>query len=400
MADEAGGLLIRAGTIYTATDAEPVLHDGWVRVVEGRIAELSASEPRASPSARRLEAPGGTLLPGLIDCHVHLTISGGPDWLSEIRLPFATLCWRAERHAEATLRAGFTTVRTLGGPDGLEIALREAQRTGLVLAPRIVSVNQAICMTGGHGSWIGIEVDGADSARHAARLQLKAGADAIKLIATGGVMTPGMDIGAQQLTLEEMAAAVDEAHKANRPVAAHAHGTDGACAAVLAGVDSIEHGSFLSDEVVRLMAERGTRLSATFVAASGIAEAPPDTVPEWARVKAQFATQAHAQSFRRALEAGVPMVLGTDAGTPYNHHGANARELAFLVRNGLDPLAALRAATRNGAELLRVADRVGTLEPGKEADLVLCSGDATTDPTRLVDAVNLLAVIQSGRVVR
>jgi imidazolonepropionase-like amidohydrolase len=168
---------------------------------------------------------------------------------------------------------------------------------------------------------------------------------------------------------------------------------------VLAGVDSIEHGSLLSDEVAKLMVERGTRLSATFVAASGIDAAPPNTVPDWARAKARIAVAGHRESFQRALAAGVTMVLGTDAGTPYNSHGANGRELAMLVQNGLAPLDALRAATRNGAELLGVADRVGTLEVGKDADLVLCSGDAMADPARLADRANIRAVIQAGRIV-
>jgi imidazolonepropionase-like amidohydrolase len=400
MTDAVPPLLIHAGQVFTATDADPVLRDAWVTVTDGRISEVGSSEPAAPTGAERIDAPDATLLPGLIDCHVHLSISGGPDWLNEITAPYAILCWRAERHAEATLRAGFTTVRTLGGPDGLEIALRDAQRQGLVTAPRIVPVNLAICMTGGHGSWLGVEVDGADEVRKAVRQQLKAGADAIKLIATGGVMTPGVEIGNQQLTLEEMSAAVQEAHKAGRRVAAHAHRGDGIRDAVLAGVDSIEHGSFLSDDLIVLMREHGTRLSATLVAAAGIADAPPNTVPSWARSKGEVAARANRDSFRRAAAAGVTMVLGTDAGTPYNFHGANARELALMVENGLPRLTALRAATRNGAELLGIADQVGTIEVGKQGDLVLCRGDAIQDPARLADRSTIQAVVQAGRIVR
>jgi imidazolonepropionase-like amidohydrolase len=397
---DAPPLLIHAGQVFTATDAEPVLRDAWVTVNDGRIAGVDTREPGASTNAERIDAPDATLLPGLIDCHVHFSISGGPDWLTEVTDPYAILCWRAERHAENTLRAGFTSVRTLGGLEGLEVALRDAQREGLVLAPRIVPANRLICMTGGHARFLGVEVDGADEVRKAVREQLKAGADAIKLIATGGVMTPGVEIGNQQLTLEEMSAAVQEAHKAGRRVAAHAHRGDGIRDAVLAGVDSIEHGSFLSDDLIALMREHGTRLSATLVAAAGIADAPPNTVPAWARAKADVAARANRDSFQRAAEAGVTIVLGTDAGTPYNFHGANARELALMVENGLPRRTALRAATRNGAELLGIADQVGTIEVGKQADLVLCRGDAIQDPARLADRSTIQAVIQAGRIVR
>src|SRR5262249_23761870 len=164
--------------------------------------------------------------------------------------------WRAAVHARRTLAAGFTTVRTLGGRDGMDPALRDAQVAGLVKAPRIIAANLVICMTGGHGSWVGRGADGPDEVRKAGREQLKAGADCIKLIATGGVMTPGVNPGSQQLSDAELHAGIEEAHKAGRKVAAHAHGANGAKAAILAGIDSIEHGSFLTDEIIQLMVER------------------------------------------------------------------------------------------------------------------------------------------------
>jgi imidazolonepropionase-like amidohydrolase len=395
-------LLIRAGTAFTATaDADPVLRDAWVDVQDGRIAAVSASEPRASQTdeVTRIEAPGATVLPGLIDCHVHFALSGGPDWLSEVGQSYALACWRAAEFARATLRAGFTSVRTLGGRDGMDTALRDAQRSGVLEAPRIVTANLAICMTGGHGAWIGREADGPDEVRKAVREQLKAGADCIKLIATGGVMTPGMDVGAQQLTEDELQAGVEEAHKAGRKVGSHAHGASGIHAAVRAGVDSIEHGSFLMDETIELMKERGTSLSMTLCSASGIASAPADSVPDWARAKAARAAEAMHDSFARAARAGVRLVLGTDAGTPYNFHGANARELALMVQYGADPITALRAATINGAQLLQLDDRVGSLEPGKQADLVLCEGDVVSDVTRLCEPANLRLVVQAGKII-
>ena len=393
-------LLIRAATVFTGSPTEPVLRDAWVQVEDDRIAAISSSEPRVSGNeVRRVDAPGATLLPGLIDCHVHLALSGGPNWLAEVQQSYALSCWRAAEFARATLRAGFTSVRCLGGRDGMDPALRDAQSAGVVEAPRIVTANLAVCMTGGHGAWIGREADGPDDVRKAVREQLKAGADCIKLIATGGVMTPGVDIGSQQLTLAELEAGVDEAHKAGRKVASHAHGADGIHAAVVAGVDSVEHGSFLRDDTIQLMKERGTCLSMTLCSAAGIADAPPNSVPEWARQKAAVAAAAMVDSFRRAVDAGVRLVLGTDAGTPYNFHGANARELSLMVQNGAAPLQALEAATRNGAELLQIADQVGSLEVGKRADLVVCAGDAIADVTRLCDPQNIKLVVQAGRIV-
>jgi imidazolonepropionase-like amidohydrolase len=391
-------LLIRAGRVYTAADRDPLVEDAWVRVDDDRIVEVTSSEPSVG-GAQRLDAPGATLLPGLIDCHVHFALSGGPDWLSDVKDPYAISCFRAAQYAKRTLHAGFTTVRTLGGRDGADTALRDAQALGLLEAPRIVATNLVICMTGGHGSWIGREADGPDDVRKAVREQLKAGADCIKLIATGGVMTPGVQPGAQQLTGEELKAGIDEAHKAGKRAAAHAHGADGIRAAVLAGVDSIEHGSFMTDDIIQLMVERGTFYSVTLCSASGFQDAPPGLVADWAMVKARQVRLALEETFRRAYTAGVRMVLGTDAGTPFNHHGDNARELLLMVELGASPLDALRAGTRNGAELLGRLEDLGTLEPGKLADMVLVDGDVTTDIARLRQPENIRTVVQGGRVV-
>jgi imidazolonepropionase-like amidohydrolase len=395
------GLLIHAGKVFTATDSQPLLEDAWVRVEEERIVEVSASEPSATPSdVMRLAVPDGTLLPGLIDCHVHFALSGGPDWLTDAREPYATMCWRAARRARDTLRAGFTTVRTLGGRDGADPALRDAQAAGLVEGPRISATNLLVCMTGGHGAWMGREADGPDDVRKAVREQLKAGADCVKFIATGGVMTPGVEVGAQQLTEHELRAGVEEAHKAGRKTAAHAHGAEGIKAAVLAGIDSIEHGSFMTDEIMILMKERGTFFSATLCSAEGFYRAPPGAVAEWAIAKGIRVREALYETLSRAYQSGVKLVLGTDAGTPFNRHGDNARELALMVDLGVEPLDALRAGTRNGAELLKQSGDLGTIEPGKLADLVLCRGDVVADVSRLCDPANIRAVVQGGRVVR
>ena len=393
-------LLIRAGQVFTATDRDPLLKDAWVRVEGDRIVEVTSAEPRAASDATRIDAPDATLLPGLIDCHVHFAMSGGPDWLSEMKEPYATSCWRAAIHARNTLQAGFTSVRTLGGRDGADPALRDAQASGLVEGPRIVATNLVICMTGGHGAWIGREADGPEDVRKAVREQLKAGADCIKLIATGGVMTPGVEPGAQQLTEAELRAGVEEAHKAGVTTAAHAHGSDGIEAAVRAGIDSIEHGSFMTDQTIDLMKQRGTFFSVTLCSSEGFFNAPPGSVADWAMAKAARVRAAMDDSFRRAYAAGVRLVLGTDAGTPYNRHGDNAREMALMVKLGADPLDALRAGTRNSAELLGKLDEIGTIEAGKLADLVLCRGDVLADIDRLCSPDNIRLVVQGGRIVR
>ena len=392
-------LLIRAGQVFTAADRDPLLKDAWVRVQDDRIVEVASSEPSGGSAATRIDAPDATLLPGLIDCHVHFAMSGGPDWLSEVKEPYATSCWRAAIHARNTLKAGFTTVRTLGGREGADPALRDAQAAGIVEGPRIVATNMVVCMTGGHGSWIGREADGPDEVRKAVREQLKAGADCVKFIATGGVMTPGVLPGSQQLTFEELRAGVEEAHKAGRTTAAHAHGAEGMKAAVLAGIDSIEHGSFMTDEIISLMKERGTFYSATLCSAQGFLDAPEGLVADWAQAKANQVRVALDDAFRRAYAGGVKLVLGTDAGTPFNRHGNNARELALMVKLGVDPLDALRAGTRNGAELLDRLDTVGSIEVGKAADVVLVQGDVVADITRLCEPNHIRMVVQGGRVV-
>jgi imidazolonepropionase-like amidohydrolase len=392
-------LVIHAGQVFTAAEGDALLEDAWVRIEDEQIVEVSSSEPRSGPNATRLDAPDATLLPGLIDCHVHFAMSGGADWLSEMKESYALSCWRAAIHARKTLEAGFTTVRTLGGRDGADVALRDAQAAGIVAGPRIVATNRVICMTGGHAAWIGRETDGVDDMRKAVREQLKAGADCIKLIATGGVMTPGVQPGSQQLAEDEMRAGVEEAHKAGRTVAAHAHGSDGIKAAVLAGVDSVEHGSFMTDEIMGLMKERGTFFSATLCSAQGFLDAPPDVVADWAMAKAALVRVALDESFRRAYRAGVRLVLGTDAGTPFNRHGENSRELALMVKLGVDPQDALRAGTRNSAELLGKLDTLGSIEPNKLADVVLVQGNVVADITRLCNQANILTVVQGGRVV-
>ena len=350
------------------------------------------------PGERRLDLSGLTLLPGMINCHVHLCLTGDPDPVQLMAAEPVTLtAVRVALHARETLESGVTTVRDLGGRDYAELAVRTAIRQGLIPGPRVVAAGKVICMTGGHGAWVGREADGPAEVRKAVREQLKAGAEVIKVIATGGVMTPGVEPGAAQLGLDELRAAVEEAGKAGRRVAAHAQGSDGIADAVAAGVASIEHGIFLTEEIVARMRAAGTMLVATLVAAERIASAGPDAgVPAWMVAKSQAVVAAHVASFQLAYRTGVPIAAGSDAGTPLNPHGSLLPELRLMAKHGMPPFECLRAATATAASLLGLEDRLGRIAPGYAADLVAVDGDPSEELEALA---RVRLVIAQGRVV-
>jgi imidazolonepropionase-like amidohydrolase len=255
-----------------------------------------------------------------------------------------------------------------------------------------------ICMTGGHGWSLGYEADGADGLRRAARAMIKAGADNVKLIASGGILTPGTDIGASQFTIDEMRAAVEEAHAAGKISCAHAHGTTAIKNAVKAGVDSIEHGYLIDDEGIQLMLDRGTYLVATSSAVRNLvkhgtaAGVRPDAVR-----KGQEAIERHVDGFKRAYKAGVKLAMGTDTGVPFTDHGNNLDEVTYLVEMGLTPMEALTATTFEAAKLLKMSDRIGSLEAGKLADYVVIDGDPLADIKILQDKSRILTVAIGGK---
>ncbi|HEX6399548.1 MAG TPA: amidohydrolase family protein [Actinomycetota bacterium] len=345
-----------------------------------------ARAPREARGARAIDGAGWTLLPGLIDVHVHLQFDGGPDFeeeSKELTTP-GHAAIKAVVNARRHLEAGVTTVRDLGGMGGASIDVARAVAAGVVPGPRILAAGRALTVTGGHGHNIALsrEVDGADGVRAAVREEIRAGASAIKLIATGGVLTPGIPVSFSAFTADELAAGVREAHERGLPVAAHAIGAEGIRAAVRAGVDSIEHCNQLTAATAREMVERGTYRAPTISAIRGIAE-HADAVPAYAVEKARQIEADSKASHRTAIRAGVRHACGTDAGTPFNPHGGAAREVASMVEWGMRPLDALRAATANGAALLRLDD-VGRVEPGARADLLLVEGDPVDDPAVLL----------------
>jgi imidazolonepropionase-like amidohydrolase len=369
------------GKLIDGTGAEP-MEDAVVITEGGRISMVGKADATAVPTgAKVIDVTGKTVIPGLINCHAHLCLDGSPD-------PIAALQQRsmtenvliAAKHAEAALRAGVTTVRDLGGWEGIDLGLKKAINDGLILGPRMLVSGKPLCMTGGTVHVMGREVDGPDEARKGAREQLKAGVDIIKVMATGGVMTRGADPGSPQLTFEELRAAVEEAKKAGKLTAAHAHGATGIENAIRAGTDSIEHGIFLDAEAIDMMLEREIVFVPTLAAVYEVVERGPEFgIPAFMIEKAQRAGENHLDNFRRAREAGVRIAAGNDGGTPFNRADNLASELERMVAAGMTCVEALATAHRTAAELLRLAEQIGTVEPGKLADLVVLDADPQAD---------------------
>ena len=385
-------VVLRAPRLLDGTGAQPV-DDAAVLLDGGRIAYAGPATglPDGADRIEALDFPAATLLPGLVDAHVHLVASGGPDLAADVPRTEAERMLAAVVNARRQLEAGVTLVRDLGSPGAEAVLVGRAVEAGTIPGPRVVASGPAVTMTGGHIPYLGRVTDGVEAMRAAVRANLALGARCIKVVATGGVLTPGVDPREPAYTQAELDALVDEAHRLGLTVAAHAIGEGGVAAALRAGVDSIEHGMFLDDRTIELFLRTGARLSATFLAPHGILGGP--SVPTWIKDRARPAAEAQARSFRAAVEAGVAAVAGTDAGTPDNPHGGAAREVAFMAEAGLDPLLAVKAATGEAADLLGVDDR-GVLRPGAAADVLVAGGDVAADLGALQRP---LAVFQDGR---
>jgi imidazolonepropionase-like amidohydrolase len=391
--------LVRNARLFDGTGA--AVRAGVDILIEGgQIRAVGGAASRAG--AEVIDVGGRVVLPGLIDCHVHIAFNGDPDEVARIpTMATPVLAWQASENARRTLEAGFTAVRDLGTRDNVSIHLRDEVQAGRLPGPRIRAVGAIVCMTGGHGWFVGRQADGPDEVRKAVREQLRAGADCIKFTATGGVMTPGVDPRSPSLTEDELRAGVEEAHKAFRRAAAHAQGTAGIKNAVRAGIDSIEHGIFMDDEVLEEMRTRGTFFVPTLVAPENIARhGIAAGIPAYAVEKSNQVRQSHRESFKKALRAGVRIAMGTDAGTPFNRHGENAQEIVLMVEGGMAPADALVAATSSAAELLDILGETGTVETGKSADLLIVDGDPLTDIAVLTRPAAIVGVLKDGRWMR
>ncbi|MEU7002319.1 amidohydrolase family protein [Nonomuraea sp. NPDC046570] len=393
--------LYTGADVFDGTGASPAKAD--VVVENGRILDVG---PGLDGDAA-VDLTGATLLPGLIDCHVHVTVDG-IDTLKRLAAPYSLRYFQTARNLGALLDAGLTTVRDAGGAD---LGVKAAVDGGVVRGPRLRIAITMLSQTGGHADpWLpsgactpalpatpGVPppvVDGVDEMRRRVRELVRAGADWIKVAASGGVMSPGTDPRRAQFTPDELRTAVAEAAAAGLGVMAHAQAGPGIRNAITAGARSIEHGVYLDDDLIALMRERGTVLVPTLLAPRSVLDAAASgaAFSERSRAKVAEIMEAHDDSFRRAVAAGVPVAMGTDAiGYP---HGRNLEELELMRAGGMSPLQALHAATGAAAALLGLADDLGTIAPGRRADLVAVRG-AATDLTGLRERI--LLVVKDGR---
>jgi imidazolonepropionase-like amidohydrolase len=401
-------IVIKAGRLFDgAAEAHRL---GQLIVIEGgRIAAVGPPAAVKPPEgAQVIDLSGATVLPGLIDAHTH--ISSRADRYEEIAkfkdTPYQG-AFAAVKHAKITLEAGFTTIRDVGSRPFLAVDLRASIDEGFIPGPRVVASGPAISITGGHGDLNNYApqvrvtmfpeerdyriADGVDQVRHVVRAQLKHGVDVIKIHASGGVLSRGDSPGAPQFTVEELRAAVEEAHAAGRKVAAHAHGAQGIKNAVAAGVDSIEHGSLIDDEGIAMMRARGTWLVADIYNDDYIlGRAREFHIPEEFIEKERKLGQLQRDNFAKAVRAGVKVAFGTDAGV--YPHGENARQFAYLVKYGLSPARAIRSATADAAELLGRAGEIGRIAPGYHADIIAVAAD----PLRDVRALEKVGFVMKG----
>ncbi|MGB4067149.1 MAG: amidohydrolase family protein [Nitrospira sp.] len=378
-------------------------HDNATLIVRGtKISAVGPSnEVKIPKGAVRIDGRGLSIIPGLIDCHVHLCLGGEPDVVAtlESEQPSYTLL-KSARHAKATIEAGFTTVRDVGSRDHSIFTLKQAIESGVMPGPRIVGAGLAICMIGGHARFIGQEVEGTEQVRKVVAEQVAAGAGVIKIIASGGVLTPGTSPDEAQMTMEELAAAVDAAQRAGKPVAAHAHGAAGMKNAIHAGVRSIEHATLLDDESGALMKRYGVYMVPTLSALATTAACRPGCgIPDSALDKAKAMTKRHRASFKAAHQSGIAIAMGTDAGTPFNYHGDNAQELERMVAFGMTPMEAIVASTATAARLIGIQDSVGTVTKGMEADLVILQGTPLRRIEVLRDRDKIVGVMKAGKFV-
>lgn len=374
-----------------------------IRIADGRIVSV---DPRRPGEAVDHDLSGLTVLPGLIDAHVHLIGREESTPYEDLKETAARAAIEGVANARKTLEAGFTTVRDLGSRDFADVALRDAIATGRVPGPRMLVALKSLSSTGGHGDRnelpadIHVEryaaiADGPEAIRAKVRENVKFGADWIKVLATGGVMSAGTDPRAAQYTDEELAAAVAAASERGRDVAAHAHGTEGIKRAVRAGVRSIEHASMLDDEAIRMIAERGTFIVPNPITnATMLERGAAGGFQPYQLEKGKMVYELKMESLRKAIRAGIAIAYGTDSGV--QAHGDNGRQLALYVEAGMTPLAALQSATTVAAKLLRLEGQIGTVAPGAFADLVGVAGEPLRDIRSLERP---LWVMKEGKVV-
>lgn len=360
-----------------------VIPGGSVLVESGVIKEVG-TDLKAPADAKVIDLNGKTMLPGLFNCHVHMCSDAG-NGVSREECD-AAITIRALKNLKTLLSSGVTYVRDAGAPNHIDITLHEAALKGDILAPEMQTAGRCICMTGGHGWKNGREADGPDECRKAAREQLRAGANWIKVMATGGVMTKGVEPGSEQMTEDELRAAIEEAHKAGAKTFTHAQGMEGIKNALRAGVDSIEHGFFMDDWCFDYMKEHNVFFVPTLAAPHWIkVNGTAAGIPDYMVRKVESTIDAHQDTFRRAHKAGVKIALGTDAGTPFNAYDKTAFEAVLMVENGMTPMEAIQCGTIGAAELMSVKDTHGSITPGKKANFAIFDKNPLDDIQAIMD---------------
>ena len=392
-------IVIHAGTLLDKPGREP-RRNATLIIKDGKITAVQDGFTKPGPGATLIDLRERFVLPGLIDSHVHLTSdrAGVEGRMAGVSESTALRSLEAAWNARKTLDAGFTTVRNLGSADGITLALRDAIARGWAIGPRIIDAGSGISTTSGHmDSRLGFRdelhdvlerdmttCDGADDCRRAVRRQIGRGVDVIKIATTGGVNSQiGLGLGAQMFE-DETKAMVETAHLYGKKVAVHAHGADGIKLALQAGADSIEHGTLIDDESLKLFKSSGAYYVPTLSTVNGYLEriaANPNAYSPEVRKKIDWRIGITGESLRKAVPAGVKIAFGTDAGV--SKHGRNADEFELMVKHGMTPATAIQAATTNAADLLGVSDQVGSLEPGKDADIIAVQGDPLKDVTVL-----------------
>ncbi len=389
--------IFRNGNVIVGTGE--LIEKGTV-AINGTMVTFVGPTIRFRPSKKDnvYDISGKAILPGMIDAHTHLCLDGSPDPMTSVsRDSIPQLTLKAAYYARRTLEAGVTTVRDMGGRDYIDIAIRDGIESGVLQGPRMICSGKLICMTGGQGWSFGREADGPDEVRKAVREQLKAGTNLIKLMATGGVLTPGVEAGAPQLTYEELKAGVEEAHKAGRKAASHAQGKEGIKNSLRAGMDAIEHGIDIDDEAIDLFLEKKAALVPTLCAPFHILEKGVQSgIPDFIIEKTRKVGATHLESAQKAYRAGVTIAMGTDAGTPSNRHGENLKELELLVKTGFTSMEAIMASTKVASEVLGLEKKIGTLGKGKLADLIVVNGDPLKDITLFQKQDKILAIMKEG----
>jgi imidazolonepropionase-like amidohydrolase len=405
---QSNSYVLKSARLFDSTTGTMVT-PGMLVVSNGII--QSVGNGSAPAGATVLDLGDATLLPGFIDAHTHLSDEFNPDYngdaLLSLQRPISEKAIRATANARKTVMAGFTTVRDVGSSDFIDVGLRNSINAGYVPGPRMLVSVHALGSTGGHcddgagfrfgvfGRETGPEegvINSPDQARFAVRFNVKYGADVIKTCASGGVLSPTDDVDVPQLTQPELDALVDEAHTLHRKTAAHSHGAESSKRAIRAGIDSIEHGTFLDDEAMRMMHDRGTFLVPTLATRVGLAESK---FPPLVQAKATRAVQQQDAMVKRALALGVKIALGTDAAV--YPHGDNALEFALMVADGMTPAQSLMAGTTSAAELLGLTDKIGALKPGMLADVVAVQGN----PIENIKATqSVIFVMKDGAILR